>query len=147
MKSRPYRIGFLVLVVACILLYTGHTLYLVFNHLRLDKTVPIESIEWSVVSLSDEDFVPRATFRYTVDRRSYEKEELWNKHYLNAWAADEAIARLKQETFSVRIDRTDPNRARMQDAFPYKESFSAVFLWMLGLYFYCLNLYLNRFYS
>ena len=144
MKPHLYWLIFLGAISCSVILYTGHTFYLVWRHYSLNEQTLTKSMEWDVVSNSDDDFVPRVMYSYEVDQKLYQGQEFWNTHYLNDWAAKESINRLNKKPLVVWYDFDHPKISSLQKKFPYKESFYTVFLWMLGFYFYFLGLYVKN---
>jgi hypothetical protein len=147
MYRNPFWMLFLSLVLIGILGYTGCTLVKVWRYVRLDRQTAVHEIQWSVLALSDEAFVPLASYSFLVQGKNYQGETRWNETYLNQWTAQEAITRLQQSPPQVWYDSSDPEISSLQKHFPIKQSLYAALLWLLGLYFIGLGYYVNRRFS
>ena len=142
----PFWLLFLGLMIIIILCFTIRNGIHMWQYLRLDKQIPAKNIQWSVVSLSDEEFVPFARYHYLVNGKNYQGQTLWQETYLNEWSAQEAIARLISSPPLVLFAASHPQTSSLQINFPLKESLSTILLWILALYFLGLGYYYRRFF-
>jgi hypothetical protein len=143
MHRNPFWILFLSLLVLGIGGFSVRTGCHLWHYLRLDKQIPAQNIQWSVVSLSDEEFVPFARYYFNVKGISYQGQTLWQETYLNAWTAQETIARLSASPPLVWFYAPNPEISSLQKHFPLKESLYTLLLWFLGLYFLGLGYYVK----
>jgi hypothetical protein len=134
---------FLGLIILGILGYSVRTGIHLWQYMRLDRQTSVQNIQWSVVSLSDEEFVPLAHYRFNVKGKSYQNQTLWQETFLNPSTAQEAIARLSESSLSVWFDVSSPETSSLQKNFPSKESFYTILLWIIGLYFLGLGYYVK----
>lgn len=144
MYRNPFWLIFLGLIVLVSMGYTARTAFHLWQYLRLDRQVPAENIQWSVVPLSDEEFVPLARYRFKARGKNYEGQTLWQESYLNASTAQEAIDRLSSIPPLIWYDASAPETSSFQKIFPVKESIYTILLWMLGIYFLGLGYYVKQ---
>jgi hypothetical protein len=144
MSRQPFWILFMSVIILGVLGYTAHTLIKVWRYMRLDKQTEAQNIQWSVVSSSEDAFIPFANYSFTIDSKSYHGQTRWQEVYLNQWTAQEAIARLERSPPPVWFDSASPEVSSLQKHFPLKESIYSILLWLLGIYFLGLGYYVNR---
>lgn len=144
MHRNPYWMLFMILFLLGILGYSTYAFYEVWQYMRLDKQVKAQSIQWSIITASDEAYIPNASYSFKMGGKDYKNYTRLNETYLNEWAAQEAIDRLKQAPPLVWFDSSSPDISTLQKNFPLKASLYAILLWMLGLYFAGLGYYVNR---
>lgn len=144
MHQNRWWIAFVILLVFGIGIYTVDTAFAVWHYLRLNQQVKAEAIEWSVLSKSDEEFHPIGKYRFTVEAKEYRGETIFQKGYLNDWAAKEAIGRLMQSPPSVLYQERDPTYSSLENDFPIKKTIYTLFLWILALYFLGLGTYVKK---
>lgn len=142
MRRNPLWLLFLAIIGLGTLGYTGYAGFKVWNYSRLDRQTAVQDIHWTVTMHSDEAFIPHARYHFTVKGKIYEGQTLWKETYLNEWTAQEAIKRI-QEPITVWYDESSPEHSTLEKVFPFKESFSAVSLWIICLYFVCLDTYVR----
>lgn len=135
---------FLSLLFLGILFYSGRTAYHVWQYVRLDKQIKAEKIQWSVLSLGDEEFVPHGTYEFKAAGKSYQGETRWRDPYLNEWAAQEAVKNFIRSPPLVWYDAGSPEFSSLEKHFPVKEGVYTFILWILGLYFAGLGYYVQR---
>lgn len=136
-----YWILFLALVALCAVGYTAYALYYLYQYDRLDRSVNPSSIQWSTFKAAEDAFVPQARYTFTFEGKTYQGETRWQEAYLNPWAAEEAIDRLKQETLPVWLDSSSPSISTLQKEFPLKMCLYAFMLWALFVYLLFLDRY------
>lgn len=144
MKRSPFWIVFLSLFMITVFGYTTHTLIKTWQYMRLNEQIVAQNIQWTVISQNDESFIPLAHYSFSVQGKKYEGQTRWQESYLNQWAAEEAIVRLKKNPPLVWISSSSPENSSLQKEFPVKESLYSILLWMLAIYFFGLGYYLNR---
>lgn len=144
MHRNPLWIFLLSLIILGGLGYTTYTLVKVWQYLRLDQHVDAQNIQWSVLSLNEEAFVPLANYSFVVRNQSYQGQTRWQEVYLNSWTAQEAIMRLKKSPPPVWFDSSSPEISSLQKLFPLKESLYSLLLWILSLYFLGLGYYVKQ---
>jgi hypothetical protein len=144
MSRNPFWILFLSLIILGVLGYTTHTLIKVWQYIRLDQQIEAQHIQWSVLPISDESFIPFATYFFNVHGKNYQGQARWQESYLNQWAAQEAIGRLEKNRPLVWFDSSAPEISSLQKLFPIKESLYSLLLWTLGIYFVGLGYHVNR---
>jgi hypothetical protein len=147
MHRNPFWLLFLSMLGVVILGFTIRNSLVLWQYLSLDRQISAQSIQWSVSSLSDEEFVPFARYHYHVKGKHYHGQTLWQANYLNEWSAQEAINRLLLSPPPVLFNSSKPEISSLQNNFPLKESLSTILLWMLGFYFLGLGLYVNKRFS
>lgn len=144
MHQNSYWLVFLSLIALSILGYTIWTGIQLYEYYRLSIQVPITAIKWTVKGLSEEEFAPQAHYQFIFEGKSYQGQTTWQEHYLNPWAAEEAIGRLTKEQKNVWIDPHHLNVSTLQKKFPFKQCISMVILWLLLIYFIGLGRYVKN---
>lgn len=144
MHRNPFWMLFISLVILSILGYTTYTMIEIWQYMRFDKQVAAQSIQWSIIALSDEAFIPNASYSYHIDGKTYQNQMRWKETYRNEWASQEAIARLKQSPPLIWFDSSSPEISTLQKNFPLKTTLYALLLWVLGIYFAGLGYTVNR---
>lgn len=144
MHRNPIWITFLSLIFVATIVYTAIAGYDLWQFLRLNRQTQAKSIQWSVLSLDDDRFVPFARYQYEIGGTGYQGETRWQEGYLNEWAAREAIGRLKNDPPSVWYAGSNPTISSLQKLFPVKESIYTALLWSLVLYFIALGYRVTR---
>jgi hypothetical protein len=144
MARNPFWLLFISLIILGVLGYTTYTLTQVWQYMRLDQQTEAQQIQWSVLPISDESFIPFAIYSFRIHGKSYQGETRWQESYLNQWAAQEAIVRLEKNPPPVWFDSSAPQVSSLQKLFPLKESLYSLLLWILGIYFLGLGYYVNR---
>ncbi len=144
MHKNPIWLLFLGIMAIGILFYSGRTAYHVWQYARLDKQIEAEKINWSVIPINEEKFIPQAAYKFSVNAKEYEGQSRWNQSYLNAWTAQDAIKKLIQSPPLVWYDASNPEASSLQKIFPLKENLYTLMLWLLGLYFAGLGYYVQK---
>ncbi len=139
--------AFLVVVLLVTLAYSGIALYhyYAYSHLTA-QTDDISAMHWQIQEKSDTAFVVKADYTFTIQQQAFEGSTAWTKEpYLNRYAAEQAIKLMTGEHWQVWYDQHNPHRSSLQKQFPIKECLSALFLWVLLLYFVWLGYYVAKF--
>lgn len=144
MQRNPIWILFISVIILLVVGYTGYAFVEIWKYIRLDRRVEAQEIHWSVISLSDDAFIPFAQYSFKANDKNYRGQAEWQETYLNEWAAHEAVGRLEQSPPQVWFDSKDPDISALQKNFPFKISFYALLLWILGIYFVGLGYYVNK---
>ena len=135
----PFWIFFLGLVAFCTLAYTSYTLFQLYNYQRFTRTVIPQQIDWSVLAMNEDNFIPQAHYQFIFQGQVFKGHTLLKEHYLNAWAAREAIDRLQQTSLLVWFDSTSPLTSTLERNFPIKTFLYTLLLWGLLIYLIWLN--------
>ena len=143
MYRNPFWILFLSVMVIGTVIYTGFTVYDLWHYMRLDKHIQAQDIQWSVLALSDDRFIPVARYQFILQGKYFQGETRWQANYLNEWTAKEAVARLKPSPPLVWYDGANPNISTLEKLLPQKQCLYTVSLWILSLYFFGLGYYVN----
>lgn len=144
MKRNPFWMIFLTLFMITVLGYTTYTMIKIWHYMRLNAQTEVQNIQWTIISKSDESFIPFARYSFNVDGKNYHGQTRWQQSYLNQWAAEEAIVRLKKNSPLVWLQSSSPENSSLQKLFPLKESLYSLLLWILAIYFCGLGYYFNR---
>lgn len=144
MRHNPFWIIFISLIILSVLGYTTYMVVEVWQYMRLNRQTAAQNIEWSIIASSEDAFIPLARYSFIVDGKIYEGQTQWQETYLNRWTAQEAIGRLTQSPPPVWFDSSSPKISSLQKIFPFKASFYALLLWILGIYFLGLGYYVNQ---
>ena len=143
MHRNPFWILFISAMVIFSAIYSGFAMVDIWKYVRLDKETEAQNIQWSVLSLSDDQFVPVALYQFTIQGKQYPGETRWQEGYLNEWSAKEAVARLTQSPPPVWYDGSNPEVSTLEKLFPFKVCLYSGSLWLLTLYFFGLGYYVK----
>ena len=145
MYRNPFWLIFLGLIGIATVSYTFNTFLEIYNFQRLTTQIPISSINWSVNTITDENFTIQSHYSYFFKGINYQKEEIWNEHYLNTLTAEEKISELSKNIHRVWIDNSNPNYSALQKDFPFKQCVSMIFLCTICIYFFWLGYYVKNY--
>lgn len=144
MYRQPVWIVFLSLICAGILAYTIHSGTHLYRYLRMNSETEPQSIAWTILSKSDEAFVPVASYTFAFKDNMFQGRTIWNETFLNEWTAQEAVRRLSSQQHTVFFDSNDPEVSALQNELPLKEIIYSSALCLLGLYFVGLGIYTEK---
>lgn len=144
MQRNPFWILFMGLIILGVLGYSTYTMIKVWHYVRFNQETVADKIQWTIIEVNEESFVPFAHYSFRVEGQPYDGQTRWADSYLNQWTAQEAIARLEKHPPSVWFNSSDPTISSLQKIFPIKESLYSLILWILGIYFLGLGYYVNR---
>lgn len=130
MSKKNFFVAVLAVFACFIFIYSLTAFYKVYRHSRLQAYTPIENIEWSVKSLSEEQFVLEATYPFQNEQR----QTLFDRVYRNPWAAQQAIKQNQSEPWILWYDPSNFSNQTLHKVFPTKNLISAFIL--IGLLFY-----------
>lgn len=142
--TRWIILSLLIFLLCWIAGYTIRTGLHIWHFFRLDKQVMVDNVNWSIDPSDEDNVLIAADYHYTFEQKSYEGRSLWKTAYLNQWAAEEAAQRLSENPLEIWVDSAQPQFASLDKNFPLKESIYTFLLWILSVYFYCLNIYVRR---
>ncbi len=135
MNSKPYWIGYVVLILVVVLSYSAFTFYQVFNHYRLSQATSPSSIQWTLHKQAEDDYRLKSNYRFDWKGNSYTGQLEQSQEYLNEWAGQEALLKAKKKEFLVWFDPENPNFSTLNKDFPIKYSIYTILLWLLFIYF------------
>ena len=144
MHRNPLWLVFISIVILAGMGYTAYAVVKVWQYVRLDTKTISQEIQWTIVSLKEDAFIPLAHYFFNVDGKNYKGQTRWQEIYLNEWTAREAVSRLKQSPPPVWFDSSSPEISSLQKIFPIKECIYTALLWMLGSYFFFLGYYVTH---
>jgi hypothetical protein len=138
--------AFLIVVGAIALWYTAIAGYRYYNYVKLThQAVPL-AVDWGVAEVSDETFIPQASYTFKVRDQTFSGETQWTGEvYRNRWGAEDSLAEFSAQWKRVWYNPENPNHSSLYKKFPFKESISAAMLWALWIYFLWLGYYVSRF--
>jgi hypothetical protein len=138
-------LGFLALLTFLVLGYSAWTAHKILSYWSLSDRVAVQSVEWSVLPLEEDEIAVQGHYHYQFKGQAYIQTEVLPERYLNLWAAKEAAARLSAKSWQVWINPAAPLDSTLQKKFPLKESLYTALLWILLLYFIGLGYYAARY--
>ncbi|CUI17859.1 Conserved putative membrane protein [Candidatus Protochlamydia naegleriophila] len=139
LHRNPLWMFFLGLVTLCALAYTGYAFFQLYSYQRLSHTAVPQKIDWSVLAMDEDHFIPQAHYQFTFQGKAFNGHTLLKEHYLNAWAAREAIDRLQSKPLLVWFNSNSPAMSTIEKNFPLKICLYTALLWGLLLYLAWLN--------
>lgn len=131
-----FYIGLLVVAVIGFA-YFGLPLYWEWHRLQLlTEKAPLQSSEWKVKTVNEEDYRVEVHYSYQVDGKKYEKQELFQgEKYRNPYKAEGAIADFKKEYQTVAYNPKNPEDSSLETYFPTKRAVYLLVLFFLFNYF------------
>lgn len=145
LHRNPFWIFFLGLVAISALAYTSYAFFQLYSYQRLDRTAVPQEINWSVLAMDESGFIPQAHYQFIFQDKVFNGHTLLKEHYLNAWAAREAIDRLQHKPLFVWFDSTSPTTSTIERNFPLKTCLYTALLWGLLVYLVWLNQQVMRY--
>jgi hypothetical protein len=140
--------GFLIVVLAGTLWYSGLALYRYYIYKGLSTQASVLTMQWEINEAASDKFIVEALYKFTVADKTYVGETAWDdRPYLNDWAAREVITEKAKQTWRAWYDPSNPNHSSLKRDFPLKETLSAICLWGLFFYFILLGLYVTKYRS
>lgn len=138
--------GFLVIVFLVTLWYSAIAGYRYYNYSILSRHSPIDSIQWEVLEISEENYILKASYTFQVNSTKYSGVTSWPKEsYRNTFAAYQALKEFAALPRNVWYNPHNPANSSLQKSFPLKECISALVLWGILLYFLWLGFYVSKF--
>ncbi|MCE2983959.1 MAG: hypothetical protein LW832_10405 [Parachlamydia sp.] len=138
--SNPVWKIFILIFATGAFFYTGMALFQIMQYSSLTTLTQPSKTEWKVVP-NGSKFAVQVQFAYLFNGKSYERQEALEPYYLNPWAAEEALSKLKVQLPPVWIDPSSPQNSVMEKKFPLKTVIYAACLWLLFTYL----LYIDRY--
>lgn len=136
---------FLSLITGAVGWITLKALYLIYLYQSLNASVPAENLQWSVNQLSEDHFVPKASYTFMIDHHSYKGETSFkNDLYWNPGSAEDGLKVYANKEWTVWYSTGNPDYSSLQKNFPFKESISAIVLLILMFYFFGLGYYVAK---
>lgn len=146
MHSNLFYRAFLLMIFLVALWYTVIAAYRYHSYFKLTDQVRVNSIEWDVKEVADDEFYLEARYTFVVKDRSFSGKTSWpTEFYRNRWAAEKDQPYFTKQYRVVWYDQNNPDHSSLQKKFPFKECISAIFLWALLLYFLWLGYYVTKF--
>lgn len=138
--------AFLIVVGAIALWYSAVAGYRYYSYARLTAQTRPLAMDWRVVAVSDEQYIPEASYTFQVGGELFSGQTAWHDQtYRNQWGAEESLPEFSKQWRQVWYDSGNPHHSSLQKKFPFKECISAGILWALWLYFVWLGYYVSRF--
>jgi len=137
----------ILLIILFSLIALGYTVSMgiaLWQYHRLDSRVEVQYIQWSIFTSNEEAYTPIGHYAFMVNGKKYTGKSAWSETYLNQWAAEEAIDKLKKERFQIWYHSTDPENSSLIKEFPTKKVLYSIMLWALAIYFLGIGYYTAR---
>lgn len=116
-----------------------------YNYSTLKAHTLAQSVQWSVVELSDEHYALQGSYAFTVGGVQYfGVTTLDDPPYRNAWAATKAIPEHALKQWNVWYSPINLAHSSLQKKFPFKQCVSSIILWGILIYFIGLKLYCTK---
>lgn len=131
--------AFLFFMASVALWFSWLALTELFTYSVLTAHTPAQSIQWSVVEVSDERYLLRGTYVFFVGEAQYSGATTLQQRYRNAWAASKDIPEHESQRWEVWYSPTHLTYSSLQKNFPFKECISALVLWGIVVYFIILK--------
>lgn len=127
---------FLSFALLLIAIYAFPVVYKVYQNAALTESVPPNFVKWTGQEISDEEWRVKAHYSYTVNSKSYEKEEmLEGEKFRNPYLVETSIPALNERYKLVWYAARDPSNASIEKYFPLKRAIYSVMLFALFAYF------------
>ncbi|KIC74261.1 MULTISPECIES: hypothetical protein [Candidatus Protochlamydia] len=134
LHRNPIWIAFFSLIIIVTFFYTINAILDFYHYQRLNCSRPANEIKWSIKKVNDETFVPKGFYQFTYKGERISGYTSFQQHYLNPFAAKEAIDRLANANLQVWFDSSTPNFSTLEKNFPFKKIFYSLILWVLIFY-------------
>lgn len=132
----------------CTLWYTASATYQYLSYTKLTSQKVPTTIQWSIEKKSEDKFILEAHYQFTTEEKSFSGTTNWQEEpYRNQWGAERAIKENLKKNWLIWYDKKNPQHSSLKKHFPFKEIISAVFLWILFLYFLWIGYYATTFKS
>lgn len=142
MHKNPVWLGFLALVFASFLWYSGNACYHLYQYYSLKETAKATDLKWFVEEITSDDFRVGATYSFAVNNESYTGETLFSDHrFRNPLSADDELKIKATHEFVVFYDPQNLGHSSLEKKFPLKDCASAAALFLLLLYLFGLGIY------
>lgn len=146
MHKNPVWLAFLIAIALIVAWYCGVALFKLYRYNVLTAQAPAGNIQWSVKTLSDEEYIVHAHYAFAAAGKNYTGEtDFIDEVFLNAWAAEQALSKYSAKTWTVWYQPGNFNHSTLQKKFPTKECWSAGVMLALMLYFIWLGFYVTRY--
>jgi hypothetical protein len=134
---------FLFLVIGGLALWRSSTASIgLWEYHRLGPEVAAELTNWELIPKGSK-YALEATFRYEYRGKSYNGRTVFGKPYqLNRQSAERQIQRMSGMSWTAWVDARHPQHSSLEKKFPLKESFYALCLLSILLYFVYLRIHL-----
>jgi hypothetical protein len=136
--------GFLLFLTLIVMGFTITVLPKLYDYFRLNSAASPLEVQWSVVKESEERYLLLASYQFPIDAAIYSGKMAGSPIFRNLFAAEEEIHKYRARQWTVWYDSAAPEYSSLQKSFPVKECVSAVLLWGVLLYFYCLGNYVGK---
>lgn len=117
----------------------------VFQYISLDSAVKASDVQWQVRENSEESFGLEGFYQFSWQGKVYSGESLFTGPYFpNKQAANEAIAKLSKESWTVFFSQKNPQKSSLQRFFPFLALIRAVLSIAVLVYFVCLERWIKK---
>lgn len=144
-KNRIW-LAFLVALTVVTAGYCVKALYNLYQYAVLTEQTPAQNVHWGITPLSDDQFLVKANYEFSVGGRVYPGEtDFKDVVYMNPWAAEQAMPQYSYKLWQVWYQNDKFQHSTLQKKFPAKECYSAGAMVILLLYFVWLGFYVTRY--
>jgi 4-amino-4-deoxy-L-arabinose transferase-like glycosyltransferase len=125
--------------------FLSKALWQLWGYFSLNAQTKAEVFEWKVVEKSSAQFRIEAQYHFHVqDIRHEGKTQFSDLSFLNPYAAEGAIDKLKHQDWTAWYNQNDPNKSSLQKIVPFKACFHAILTLGVLVYFFFLKNFLRR---
>ncbi len=138
----------LILVLFGLLLYFAFPVIMDWYRTQsLTEATDLIDPQWSVKTLSDENYRIKLNYSYKVDGKLFHGEELFQgEQFRNPYKAEGRIEELKKETRSVWFSSKDPYDSSVEKFFPTKKAiYLLILLFLLNYLIFSVVQYARRY--
>jgi hypothetical protein len=145
MHKNPVWLVFLGALLLTTIWFSVDSCWQVIKYMRLDRAVPITSVDWDIDEIHESRFLLTASYSYSYQNQEYTgKSSLSSPVFPNPWAAAHAIEDIEKHKWYAYFDQRIPSKSTLNKNFPYKDTASAFALLCLFLYFLGLGYYVGN---
>ncbi len=126
--------------------FLGKTSIEIWQYISLNTSSSALVTDWEILQKGDSSFAVKASYEFTsLQNLPYKgSTEFAKPYFLNATAAEAAVAKLKSEKWEVFYQRKNPNKSSLQRFFPFLSSIHSFLAVGVFIYFILLRRWLGR---
>lgn len=144
MHSNRYWFFFLLFVASVTLWFASVATVRLYRYYSLDSRALAQEVTWTVESKIGDRYYLVGTYRFQVGEKSYTGQTLMERRiFRNQWSAMQAIDEYRSRKWPVYFRSSKPEVSTLFKHFPLKETFSALSLVAILLYFIVVGYYVG----
>lgn len=143
MHKNIYWLLFLAALGICVLYYTVEAYGKIYNYSRLKAFTQASSVHAKLQVLSDDEDAVWLDYEFKAGKVTV-KGSGEVAILPNTPVAQREMEEYEKKEWTVWFDPQDLAFSSLKKEFPYKEFISAIVLWIIYLYFFCVGIYVKN---